>query len=154
MRARADVAMINGELAGFEIKSDVDRLSRLAAQIEFYGRIFDRAAVVTGPKHVSLLRRKLPSWWGLWVAESAAGNIALYRDRLGERNESPSRRARLALLSRNEMAAVLREHGACAEVCRGRRGALEEELLSRLTAAQLADAVREALRQRPRAAAL
>lgn len=154
MRARADVAVINGELAGFEIKSDVDRLSRLTTQIEFYGRVFDRASVVTGPKHLSLLRRKLPSWWGLWVAEPAVDGVTLHRDRPSERNELPSRRARLALLSRDEMAAVLRDHGAGVEACRGRRAALEGDLLCRLTAAQLADAVREALRQRPRAAEL
>lgn len=154
MRARADVAVINGELAGFEIKSDVDRLSRLATQVEFYGRVFDRAAVVTGPKHLSLLRRKLPSWWGLWVAEPVVEGVDLHQDRPSERNDSPSRRARLALLSCDEMAAVLRLHGAGVEVCRGRRAALEGELLSRLTVAQLADAVRDALRQRPRSAAL
>jgi hypothetical protein len=35
MRARADLAVVNGEITGFEIKSDVDRLTRLATQVGF-----------------------------------------------------------------------------------------------------------------------
>lgn len=154
MRTRADVVVINGQLAGFEIKSDVDRLSRLTTQVGFYGRIFDRAAVVSGPKHLALLRRKLPSWWALWVAEAEDDGVRLGVDRPGERNGAPSGRARVALLSRDEMATVLVAHGARPEVVRGRRPELEGELRCRLTGAQIADAVREALRQRPRAALL
>jgi hypothetical protein len=151
-RARADVAVINGELSGFEIKSDVDRLSRLTTQVDFYGRVFDRAAVVAGPKHLRLLRQRLPTWWGLWVAEPTHRNeVILHVDRLGETNDAPSRRSRVAMLARDEMVSILRTHGANDPVLRGRRLELETELLARLTDAQVSDAVRDALRARPRA---
>src|SRR4051812_32552800 len=97
MRARVDVAVVNGELAGFEIKSDVDRLTRLTTQVGFYGRVFDRACVVAGPRHVDLLRRRLPSWWGLWIAEPGREGVELYVDREAGVNDSPSGAARAAL---------------------------------------------------------
>lgn len=150
MRARADLAVINGEIIGFEIKSDVDRLTRLATQVGFYGRIFDRACVVAGPRHVDLLRRNLPRWWGIWVAESSGGGVQLFVEREAEVNESPSGSARAALLSRDEMAEVLVSRGANAEMRRARRAELQDALLSRLTSAEIGDAVRDVLRARPR----
>ncbi|WP_052770006.1 sce7726 family protein [Paenibacillus sp. IHB B 3415] len=41
--ARVDVAVINGRLHGFEIKSESDNLDRLPSQIEFYSRVFERS---------------------------------------------------------------------------------------------------------------
>jgi hypothetical protein len=52
------------------------------------------------------------------------------------------------------MARVFLVHGANADIARMRRAELEDELLCRLTGAEIADAVRDALRQRPRATAL
>ncbi|HHY79514.1 MAG TPA: sce7726 family protein, partial [Thermoanaerobacter sp.] len=37
--ARIDVAVINGKMHGFEIKSEQDNLERLPAQIEAYNKI-------------------------------------------------------------------------------------------------------------------
>jgi hypothetical protein len=48
------------------------------------------------------------------------------------------------------MAAVLFARGASANVVRAHRAELQEALLSRLTAAEIGDAVRDALRSRPR----
>ncbi len=39
--ARVDVAVVNGELKGFEIKSEKDTLGRLPAQSGMYGKVFD-----------------------------------------------------------------------------------------------------------------
>jgi hypothetical protein len=35
--ARIDIAVINGELCGYELKSDRDTLERLPRQMEYYG---------------------------------------------------------------------------------------------------------------------
>lgn len=43
---RIDVALINGRLEGFEIKSDSDSLSRLPRQAFAYGQVFDRLTMV------------------------------------------------------------------------------------------------------------
>ncbi|EGO6137859.1 sce7726 family protein, partial [Enterococcus faecalis] len=48
--ARADVAIVNGIMKGFEIKSDVDSLLRLPNQIEKYDATFDKCTIVVGYK--------------------------------------------------------------------------------------------------------
>src|SRR5262249_26817602 len=45
-RVRVDVAVVNGLLHGYEIKSDRDSLRRLAGQVEVYGKVLDRATLV------------------------------------------------------------------------------------------------------------
>ncbi len=53
---RIDIAVINGELGGFELKSDSDNLLRLPAQAELYSRVFDRMTSLL----VRSTSRKLP----------------------------------------------------------------------------------------------
>jgi hypothetical protein len=48
---RVDVAVINGALHGYEIKSDVDTLQRLSSQVETYSDVLDEAALVTTVEH-------------------------------------------------------------------------------------------------------
>jgi hypothetical protein len=49
-KSRADIAVINGYLVGFEIKSDEDSLTRLNDQVEAYNAVFDRSTLIVGPK--------------------------------------------------------------------------------------------------------
>ena len=43
---RIDIAVINGELCGFELKSDRDTLARLPTQADIYSRVFDRISAL------------------------------------------------------------------------------------------------------------
>ena len=63
-KVRADMAVVNGELKGFEIKSDQDTLYRLRSQASVYGNIFDTVTIVTGPRHIRKAKKIVPSWWG------------------------------------------------------------------------------------------
>src|SRR6266478_524890 len=47
-RVRVDIAVVNGLLCGYEIKSDRDTLRRLSTQIDVYGKVLDRAILVVG----------------------------------------------------------------------------------------------------------
>lgn len=74
--ARIDVAVINGELTGYELKSDRDTLGRLPAQVKLYGRVFDRVVLVVGRKHATAAQRVVPKWWGITIANlGPAGSI-------------------------------------------------------------------------------
>src|SRR5258708_16523256 len=66
--ARIDVAVVNGALHGFEIKSDCDSLERLNLQIVEYSKIFDYVTLVTGNRLYDSAVRKIPSWWGIGMA--------------------------------------------------------------------------------------
>lgn len=143
-RARADLAVVNGELAGFEIKSDVDRLDRLASQVRYYDRIFDRSVVVCAQRHVAVLRRRLPAFWGLWVVEVAAEGLTLRVDRPAEPNVGTSKRDRLALLRRDEMAEVF-ERCIGGDARRMQRMALVATLVDALDSRRAAAEVRRCL---------
>jgi hypothetical protein len=71
--ARIDLALVNGELAGFEIKSDVDTLRRLTVQVPAFSRFFDRVSVVTTHKHLAAARKTVPTWWGIIVYRDDSG---------------------------------------------------------------------------------
>src|SRR5258708_36353109 len=63
--ARAGIAVVNGVLHGFEIKSERDSLERLAHQVDAYGRAFGYATLVTCEKHLAEARARVPRWWGI-----------------------------------------------------------------------------------------
>ncbi|WP_300554835.1 sce7726 family protein, partial [Desulfovibrio sp.] len=50
--SRVDVAVINGALHGYEIKSDQDTLDRLPQQILSYSRVLDRVTLVACDNHL------------------------------------------------------------------------------------------------------
>lgn len=105
---RIDVAVVNGELTGYEIKSDEDTLARLAGQAEAYGQVLDRAILVTTPRHSAKAATQLPSWWGILTAHQAAGGIHLEETRSAALNQSHVPFALAQLLWRDEALDELR----------------------------------------------
>src|SRR5690625_2530468 len=63
--SRIDVAVVNGIMHGFEIKSDLDNLDRLPRQMEYYNKAFERMTLVVSRKHLSEAKGIIPSWWGI-----------------------------------------------------------------------------------------
>jgi hypothetical protein len=78
--ARVDIAVVNGRLHGFEIKSDSGTLVRLPSQIEAYNRVFDRVTLVAGRKHIDGLTALIPDWWGVKIATSGIRNAVHFTD--------------------------------------------------------------------------
>ena len=74
---RIDVAVINGELHGFELKSDRDTLARLESQAELYNQVFDRVTLVVGERHLDKAVSKIPDWWGVTRAALLSGELTL-----------------------------------------------------------------------------
>src|SRR5262245_6458552 len=62
---RIDVAVINGELHGYELKSERDTLERLPAQAGLYSQVFDRVTLVTADRHLKIAKKTIPRWWGV-----------------------------------------------------------------------------------------
>tara|TARA_R110002167_G_scaffold29013_19_gene97041 strand:+ start:1370 stop:2215 length:846 start_codon:yes stop_codon:yes gene_type:complete len=58
---RVDFAIANGKLHAFEIKSDVDSLSRLVGQIDTYRKYFDKVTLVCSKKFTDKAIRSLPA---------------------------------------------------------------------------------------------
>lgn len=68
--SRIDIAAVNGRLAGYEIKSEVDRLIRLQRQAPSFSMIFERMSIVTTAKHASSVAAHVPDWWEIVVWSS------------------------------------------------------------------------------------
>ena len=75
-KCRADIAVINGHLDGFEIKSDRDTLSRLSDQISVYNLVFDHATLIVGPRHIEEAKTQVPEWWGVIFCEEGRRGAA------------------------------------------------------------------------------
>ncbi|KGA80374.1 hypothetical protein KQ41_15960 [Lysinibacillus fusiformis] len=63
--ARVDVAVVNGIMHGYEIKSDLDTLYRLPRQLEYYNRAFERMTIVVSRKYLDEVKETVPNWWGI-----------------------------------------------------------------------------------------
>lgn len=63
---RADLAVANGRLYAFEIKSDLDTLSRLEGQVSAYLGRFDKVIVVTTAKFSSTIASSVPEHVEIW----------------------------------------------------------------------------------------
>ena len=110
--ARIDVALVNGVLHGFELKSDRDSLDRLASQVTAYCSIFDRITLVVGERHLQLGAYLVPDWWGIRVARPMRGSI-IFRDlKLPQSNPDVDPVAVAELLWREDALSFLHELGA------------------------------------------
>lgn len=145
--ARIDLAVVNGLLHGYEIKSDADTLNRLPAQINAYSRVLERVTIVCGRKHLGGIRRMIPKWWGIILAEELGGSVRLKTIRREYRNPQIDLLSQAQLLWRDEALAAL-ERRELAEGLRSKpRKALWLQLVTRVPSA-VSEIVRESLKAR------
>lgn len=109
--ARVDVAVINGILHGYEIKSESDNLLRLPNQITEYSKVFERMTIVVQRKHLYDVRELVPKWWGITLVTKRKSNINLKMLRKGKVNPNIDPMALSSLLWRDEALEVLKERG-------------------------------------------
>ena len=110
---RVDLAVVNGSLHGFEIKSDRDTFRRLARQAETYNRVFDLITIVVGERHADEALRVSPHWWGIQFARCDwldGVNFTQVRD--PSENPAPDKLAIAKLLWREEAVTLLEKFGA------------------------------------------
>lgn len=108
---RVDLAVVNGIIHAYEIKSDADSLRRLGRQAVHYGKCFDRVSLVLGPRHMELARKIVPSWWGLMRVTPGEDEPSIRVVRKGRRNPAREARALVELLWREETLALLEQRG-------------------------------------------
>jgi hypothetical protein len=109
-RGRADLAFVNGELCGFEIKSEADSLVRLGSQTGNYESVFEFNTIVAAPKHLELASHRLPTTWGIIEAfRDLNGRTKLVPRRPAQRNHKLDNRALARLLWKNECLSILRK---------------------------------------------
>ena len=71
---RADIAVLNGKLVGYEIKTENDTLSRLPSQVQAYSEVFDQAFLIVSKNHLKKAIAAIPNWWGVYTINSEPEN--------------------------------------------------------------------------------
>ncbi len=142
--ARVDVAVLDGSIQGYELKSDSDTLNRLPEQMRVYNTVLDRITLVVGKTHLLAAINMIPEWWGITLAKPSAsdGVIRFFSVRDADENPEQDTTAMVSLLWRGEALRILEENN-CAD---GIRSKPRAELYNRL--AELFD--RETLREKVR----
>lgn len=86
-KARIDIAVVNGSLHGYEIKSASDTLQRLPGQIEAYTKVFDYLSIVTEKKYSARLIDVVPKWIGIIICDNKATVQYLRKPKLNKKKE-------------------------------------------------------------------
>lgn len=144
---RVDVAVLNGELSGFEIKSPADSLARWPKQRRVYSKVLDRAWLVATEK--SLAAARAPAWWGLIRVVETESQLGIRVLRDARPNPCPDALAIAQLLWQAEALGVLERRGLARGVRRKRRAFAWQRMVEQLTLDEIRSEVRDALQARP-----
>ncbi len=147
-RVRIDIAVVNGLLHGYEIKSDRDSLHRLGTQVDVYGKVLDRATLVVGDRFLEEALDIVPAWWGVLHVHSASRALRFRTVRRPRRNPQRDPRALVELLWFDQAMALMEERNA-ARGARGKpRRVVWDRVCDRFDVDEIAAAVRARLKTR------
>ena len=107
--ARADFAVIDMSISGFEIKSERDTLRRLENQILHYDKVFEYSWLVVAAQHFQEAKQIVPWHWGLMTVPGKK-DLGLEICREPTRNAEISSNAILEFLWTNELIEILVEN--------------------------------------------
>jgi len=148
-RCRADIAVVNGHLDGFEIKGDSDSLYRLPEQIINYNLVFDHATLVVGPRHIQEAKDHLPEWWGVILCQKGSrGAISFKSIRKAKFNKNVDPQSIAELLWRSEAEEILKGLNASPKILRQPRAILYKCLIEYFDIKGIRDIVRDCLKKR------
>jgi hypothetical protein len=149
-KARIDVAVINGSVHGFEIKSAADTLTRLPQQLKFYEQCLEKLTIVCAEKHIVGVRELAPRWCGITkVTKGPRGGIMFITVREPKRNPNIQPYRLAHLLWRSEAVAILTQANASPKVLRAPRKTLYKLLAAKFSVAEITAFIKQsmALRQ-------
>lgn len=144
--ARVDIAVVNGSLSGYEIKSDRDTLLRLPRQRAAYRQCFDTMTIVAGGRYLAAARRSVPPWWGIIAALPTDDGPRFEPKRPARPNPRVTPKRVVQLLWRAEVIASLESEGVPVP-----RSAKMRELWQALAVAAPRERVLEIVRERLKA---
>jgi hypothetical protein len=146
---RIDIAVVNGHLHGYELKSDSDTLDRLPRQIEVYDRVLDYTTLVVGEKHLDQAVKIIPEWWGIIRAKEVNERTYTKFIRQAEKNPNVELYSLAQLLWHHEALLALQAHGLGKGMTSKPRRMLWEKLAENFDREELSHIVRHALKLRP-----
>ena len=148
-KVRIDVVVINGCVHGYEIKSSLDTLDRLPAQLWFYNQCLEKLTLVCAPRHVEKAMRVAPGWCGVLEAKKGArGAVGFSTVRKATTNPQIDAVQLAHLLWRPEAIALLTRLGLPEKISRMTRSELYQIIATHLSIKQLTVAIRKSMQLR------
>lgn len=144
---RIDIAVVNGSLHGFEIKSEYDNLLRLPNQIQAYSKVFDYISVIASQKHIDGIRSQIPDWCGIYLAEEKAA-LTITSIRAPQRNLFIDAHAIVQLLWKDEIIAILGTLGISKGLSNKNKKQLWSILANSLSINELSNIIRSTIKGR------
>ncbi len=144
--ARIDIAVINGVMHGYEIKSDSDTLDRLPEQMNEFNKVFDKLTLVVGKHHLYHAINIIPDWWGITVAKIDT-NHKIYFQTIRNAEDNPNQIgiSVARLLWRQEALQILEKQDKAKGIRSKPREIIYQRLANVLNLDDLKEQVRHAL---------
>lgn len=148
-KSRIDVAVINGCIHGYEIKSAKDTLDRFATQIDIYRQTLQKLTIVAAPKHVAGIMSHTPDWCGVIVADQGPrGGVNFHVLRNAAANPEIDPVMMAHLLWRDEVIELLGQAGYAPKELRRPRKQLYEMLCEAMALREITASIRAFMLQR------
>ena len=143
------MAVINGCIHGYEIKSAKDTLGRLATQIDIYRYTLQKLTIVAAPKHVAGIMTQAPEWCGVIAVEQGPrGGIGFHMLRNAVANPEIDPVMMAHLLWRDETIDLLTRIGYAPKDLRRPRKQLYEMLCEAMSLREITSSIRSIMAQR------
>ena len=148
-KSRIDIAVINGCIHGYEIKSARDTLERLSAQIDIYRQTLQKLTIVAASNHLLSVVDYVPKWCGVIEAKRGPKGSIRFTTVQGARINPDIDPVMLAhLLWRNEVISLLSQIGYAPGELRRPRKQLYEMLCDVRTPNQIIASIKAFMAQR------
>jgi len=149
-KRRVDLAVLNDEeIHGYEIKSEKDKLNRLAGQLDIYLQSLHKLTLVVANKHMKHILKYIPTWCGvIEVNVTSNGSFELNHYREAQKNPHIDPFILSHLLWRCEVQEILHNYGASPSSLRGSRADLYRKLLKVIPENQLMKIIKKAMMNR------
>jgi len=143
-RARVDIAVINGCVHGYEIKSEADSLRRFDRQLAIYSTCLEKLTFVCAERHLTALYSLTPKWCGiLLVARGPRSGLDFITVRKPTRNPGLDKLKLAYLLWRPEVIDLLTRLDAPRALVKKSRVDMYDFIAERLSVSEITDYVRE-----------
>lgn len=123
---RADIAVANGRLYAYEIKSSADTLKRLPGQVDLFACYFDKVTVVAATKFVSKILESYPSEVGVLEVIDDAGVARIRQVRSGRLSETRDAAILSGFLTKVDLLQLLKSEGVEIAADLSRRALVKE----------------------------
>ncbi len=143
--SRIDIAVVNGVIHGYEIKSEEDTLNRLPNQINYYNKSLEKISIATNKPHLKKIRESVPKWWGLLIVKNDGNVVAELRK--AKNNPLLDSQSLLQILWKDELISIINKYNIKISHYTNKRK-LRESITNTLDIPILSQEVRSALKSR------